>query len=354
MKRQSRILPQILIIIPGLAIVLGLNQVPAAMALNLNQQLDIPLNNGSRSAGRVDADRLVQQGVQQQRAGSLAQAIGLWQTALPLYRQWGDGVAEGQTYERIGKAYEKMGQYQAAEDALRRYLALARANQDVQAQIFGFNNVGRCLLRQGHLTEAEQSFQQGLKLAQDLRFPQGEGLSWSNLGLVSYKLGRYAEALQRYQVAKSLHRYADADPIAEAESQNDMGNAFLAVNNSGEAAIAYRQALFLANEGRDRPNQFRAMTGLVTAYESQRQLGNASDILNQRLALAIEEKNSRETIKSLQLLAQFYHHRGDMVAADSYFQQALTLAKAVNAEPEIAALNNQLTTLRVINQNRLK
>jgi tetratricopeptide (TPR) repeat protein len=354
MKHQQRIVTRILIAAPGLAIALGLGQVPGGMALSLNQQLDIPLNNGSRSDRREAADRIVQLGVQHQRAGDLQQAIARWQEALVIYRQWGDGVAEGQTYERIGKAYEKLGQYQEAEDALRRHLALARANQDVQAQIFGFNNVGRFLLRQGHLAEAEKSFQQGLKLAKDLRFPQGEGLSWSNLGLVAYQSGRYAEALQRYQLAKPLHRYADADPVAEAESQNDMGDAFLAVNNGYEAAIAYRQALFLADQARDRPNQFRAMTGLVIAYEAQQQLGNASDLLTRRLGLATEQKNSLETIKSLQLLAQFYNRRGDTVAADSYYQQAIALAKAVNAEAEIAKLNNQLTTLRVINQNRLK
>ncbi len=354
MKHTQRIVPQILLALPGLALALGLVQGSGVMALSLNQQLEIPLNNGSRSDRRAEADRLVQLGLEQQRAGALGKAIALWQSALPIYRKWGDGVAECQTYERMGKAYEKLGQYQEAEDALRRHLALARANQDVQAQIFGFNHVGRFLLRQGHLTEAERSFQQGLKLAQDLRFPQGEGLSWSNLGLVSYKSGRYAEALKRYQLAKQLHRYADADPVAEAESQNDMGDAFLAVNNGYEAAIAYRQALFLAGNALDRPNQFRAMTGLVMAYVAQGQLGNASDLLNQRLALATEQKNSLETVKSLQLLAQFYNYKGDIVAADSYYQQAIALAKAVNAEPEIAALNNQLTTLRVINQNRLK
>jgi tetratricopeptide (TPR) repeat protein len=345
---------RILMAVSGLTLALSLVQAPRALALSLNQQLDIPLNNGSRSDSRVAADQIVELGIQQQRAGSLPKAIALWQSALPIYRKWGDRVAEGQTYERIGKAYEKLGQYQEAEDALRRHLAFARANQDVQAQIFGFNNVGRFLLRQGYLAEAEKSFQQGLKLAQDLKFPQGEGLSWGNLGLVSYQSGRYAEALQRYQSAKQLQRYADADPVAEAESQNDMGDAFRAVNNAYEAAITYRQALFLANDARDRPNQFRALTGLVIVAEAQQQLSVASDRLNQRLALATEQNNSLETIKSLQLWAQFYQRRGDVVAADSYYQQAIELAKAVKAESELAALNNQLTTLRVINQNRRK
>jgi tetratricopeptide (TPR) repeat protein len=350
------LMPQFKVALGAIALgtTLGLGDVSSSGALTLNQQLDIPLNNGSRSDRREQADQLVQLGIEQQRAGNVVKAIDLWQVALGIYRQWNDGVAEGQTYERIGKAYERLGQYQAAEDALRRHLAFARDNQDAQAQIFGFNNVGRLLLRQGHLAAAEQSFQQGLKLAKDIRFPQGEGLSWSNLGLVSYQAGRYAEALQRYQTAKQLQRYADADPVAEAENQNNLGDAFMAANNPFEAGIGYRQALFLAEDAGDRPNQFRALTGLMVSEEAQGRVSAALKYLNQRLTVATDQKDSLQTIKSLQLLAQFYYRRGDLLAADGYYQQAIALAKAVNAAPEVTALNNQLTRLRVVNQNLLR
>jgi tetratricopeptide (TPR) repeat protein len=104
---------------------------------DLQQQLDIPLNNGSQSPEREQADFLMRLGGQAQRQGNYDKAIANWLQALEIYQQIGDFEGEGLTYDFIGVTYAKMGRYQKAEDALRRRVGVARTRQDFQGQIYG-------------------------------------------------------------------------------------------------------------------------------------------------------------------------------------------------------------------------
>jgi tetratricopeptide (TPR) repeat protein len=338
---------------PLLALTLVVGLTPAATALSLNDQLQIPLNNGTQGTQREMADQLLQLGIQQDEAGNSMQAIATWQKALPLYRQVQDVVAEGNIYQRLGQVYEKLGLSQEAEEAYRNHLAIARDHNDFQGQISGFNRVGMFLLQRNYVSEAEKAFQQALKLAQDLRDSKGLGVCWSNLGLVAHYQGRYPEAIKRYQLAQQFDQRVDADPRQVAQTQNRLGDAYMAVSNYQQAAIAYRKALFFAGNAQSVPDQFQALTGAVLSAQGLGQTGLALESLNRRLTLATTVANDLETVKSLHLFAEYYRLQGNVKAADSYYQQAIVVAQKVNATREAALLTNQQTTLRVINQNKL-
>jgi tetratricopeptide (TPR) repeat protein len=110
-----------------------------AVSLNdpLTEQLNIPpFNNGTAGETRDEADRLVRLGGQQERQGQLSKAIDSWWQAIALYHSIGDVKAQGLTYDFLGLTYAQLGRFTEAEDALRRRLAIARDNQDLQGHFW--------------------------------------------------------------------------------------------------------------------------------------------------------------------------------------------------------------------------
>jgi len=64
------------------------------------------------------------------------------------------------------------------------------------------------------------------------------------------------------------------------------------------------------------------------------------------LALALEQNDSKQVISALKGLAQFYKAKGDLTAADSYYQQAFAIAQGINDTQEQQGLLTQIGTLR--------
>ena len=169
--------------------------------IDLDRQLNIPLNNGIRGEQRDEADFLVRLGEQAQRSGNFEKAIANWLQALDLYQQIRDFQALGMTYDYLGVTYAKLGRYQEAEDALRRRLGVARTREDFQGQIYGLNNLGTVLLQRGNFEAAQETLTEALRIARSVKNQEGEGLTLSNFGLLAATKGNYLEAIKRYQAA---------------------------------------------------------------------------------------------------------------------------------------------------------
>ncbi|MEW5856338.1 MAG: tetratricopeptide repeat protein [Cyanobacteriota bacterium] len=317
-----------------------------AKAVSIDQQLSIPLNNGTQGAAREDADRLLRLGAQEEQRGNLAKAIPYWIQALDIYQQLGDRQAIGKTYDYLGLTYARLGRYFEAEDALRRRLAVARDAPDFQGQIYGLNNVGTILLQRGAVQAASASFSEALRIAQSINSQAGEGLSLSNLGLAAANSGDYLQAIKRYEEAL-IFRRRGKDPLGEANTVNNLGDAYLALNQYRDAQISYRGALRLGRQTRDRSTQYRAIDGLLVIYSRLRQYPEAFELLDRRLTLAQESQNLRQELESLRLFAQLYQVSGNPVTARTFYQRAIALARTLGDEQEEALLLNNLAQIRI-------
>ncbi|HEY9635715.1 MAG TPA: tetratricopeptide repeat protein [Coleofasciculaceae cyanobacterium] len=310
----------------------------------LDQQLDIPLNNGTQGDARNQADLLLRLGGQAQRAGFLEKAITNWLQALEIYQELGDFQGLSLTYDYLGVTYAKLGRYQQAEDALRRRLGVARTQEDFQGQIYGLNNLGTLLLQAGRLDAAQATFTEALTIARSVKNQEGEGLTLSNLGLVAATSGNYFEAIKRYQTALNL-RSKSGDPLGEANTRNNLGDAQRNANLHRDAVIAYRAALLSAENSRDVRNQFRALRGLVQSYSALGEYPLAFYALNQHTDLSQKEKNRAEELLSLRLSAQLFQATGNLVNARDFYEQAIALAGTLGDTQEEALLRNDLAQI---------
>jgi tetratricopeptide (TPR) repeat protein len=328
----------------------------SAEASDLNRQLAIPINNGTLSAQRREADRLMRLGGQQRRDGALEKAIDSWQGALEIYRNLRDTEAQGIVYEFLGGTYADLGNYQEAEDVMRRRLAIARDLNDFQGQIFGANNLGTILLQRNRPGEAEPLFAEALEIAENIKHAGGTGLSYSNLGLAAYGLGDYAKAVRHYNKA-TIHRREARDVIGEANTHNNMGDAYRALGQYRNAAGAYQMGLLLSQQSLDRRSEIRAVEGLAFTYEGMGLGSVTGDYLKKRLDLARADNNGPEVLIALQTLASYYRRNGDVVNTENYYQQAI-VAQMLGDQKTQRTLERQLEDLRLrqaaLRQNSLR
>jgi tetratricopeptide (TPR) repeat protein len=311
---------------------------------SLDQQLNIPLNNGIQGEDRDRADFFLRLGGQARRNGNLEKAIDNWLQALDIYQRIGDLEGLGQTYDYLGVTYANLARYREAEDSLRRRLGVARTQQDFQGQIYGLNNLGTVLLQGGNLKAAQESFTEALTIARSVKNREGEGLTLSNLGLLAASAGNYYEAIKRYETALIL-RTQGSDPLGEANTRNNLGDAYRTANLPNDALATYYGALRLARNSRDVSNQFRALRGLVQSYIDRGQYPPAFQLLEQHMALAQKEKNPLEELFSLRLSAVLNQSTGNLSNARTFYERAIALADALGDTQQEALIRNDLAQI---------
>jgi tetratricopeptide (TPR) repeat protein len=104
---------------------------------------------------KTEADRLIEQGIQQAQTSQYQSAIHSWETALKIYHEIGDRNGEGTALGNLGIAYRSLGQYQ----------------------------------------KAIEFYQQSLTISREIGNRNGEGNALGNLGVAYRSLGQYQKAI---------------------------------------------------------------------------------------------------------------------------------------------------------------
>ncbi len=317
----------------------------SANAAELNQQLQVDLNNGTLSTTRNEADRLLQLGKDQEADGSLEAAVQSWQQALKLYQSLVDRPGEATAYGYLGSAYGQLGQTVAAEDVLRRQLAIARDEQDFQGQIYALNSLGRVVAKRGGgVPSAETMFNEALTIATSINSADGAALSRDSMGLLAFGVGNQSRAIEQYNIALRDARLAGS-PMKEASTLNNMGALYQARGNYRDSMNYYGLAVKLTDISRDRPNQFRAIDGMVAALNVTGNYNQSLELLNERLQVAQKLENDRQELISLQALGQLYEQLGHYPQAQQTYQQAIEVASNLQDRKQEGILRERLVSL---------
>lgn len=164
---------------------------------------------------KAEADRLLNQGMEQFKTGQFETALQPWQKALIIYRQIKDRQGEGRTLIFQGVAYLNLGDKARAIASLEQGLAIAKEtnNQDLEkiaqeglqlaqnqsnprkAEADRFLNQGNKQYQTSQFEAALQSCQQALIIYREIKDRKGEGNALGDLGNAYYSLGDYAKAI---------------------------------------------------------------------------------------------------------------------------------------------------------------
>jgi tetratricopeptide (TPR) repeat protein len=151
----------------------------------------------------------------------------------------------------------------------------------------------------------------------------------------------------RYYNQATTYRRQARDVLGEANTQNNLGDAYRAMANYRRAAGAYETARVLSLQSLDRPSEIRAIEGLGYAYEGMGLSTVAIDYLERRLALARADNNAPEILEALRTIAAYYRRNNDFINTENYYQQSIAVAELIGDQPTLRLVQRQLEDLRL-------
>lgn len=321
----------------------------SANAIDITKQLYNPLNNPigrelDIRPQREEADRLLRLGQQQYASGSIEKTVESGLQALEIYHSLGDMKSQGLTYDLLASAYIQLGDIKNAEDVLRRRVGIARDNQDFQNQIFALNNLGTLLLQKGEPKAAGQTIQDALVIARNVENIKGQGLSLSNLSIVHTRLGDYNQGIKLAETALIFRRQA-GDVFGEINTFNNLGDAYLLARDYENTIGSYGAAMRLAKINFYRPNQLRAIDGLVTAHAAVGRYDRALELTAERYSIVKFLQSPQEELKYLASSGELYEKLGDYTKARNFYHQAISLARKLEDVKQEAKLLDSFNNL---------
>ncbi len=317
----------------------------------------------------VEADRLLEQGIEQYRTGNPTSSRETLQQALTRYQQLSDHPKIVRTLRNIGNTHLLQANYEPAITYFQQSLGLARQIEDGEGEAAALGNLGVIYANLGNYKQAEEYYQQALQLNRARNDRLGEGQTLGNLAEVFYTRNEYPQAIEVLQQAIAIARSIDdsrleanslgtlgviyyslsdypkaidyaqqqlqlsrrlQDPIGEAAALNNLGNTYYAQGNYGQAIAYLEQRLTLSRTIQDRLGQTQSLGNLSAVYDDIGDYSKAIEYAFQGLSLAREIKNPVAEASFLTRLGNIYYVAQDFPKAIEYHQQRLILAQQAN------------------------
>lgn len=348
-------------------------------------------------ARKAEADRLLQQGVQQYEAGNYEAALQPLQQALKIYREIGDRSAEAQSLVNLGLVYSSLNQYSKAQEFFSQaftlisqfdittesglnldsfeqlysnfarlmsqsnnssmpfspnFLAqltppfeLDRREQRAQ-EIVRLSQQGMQQINTRQFPAALQSFEQALTISREINSPILEAVSLSNIGEVYRSQGQARQGLEKHQQALKIwhQRVTISDPSdrqIEGRIINNMGGAYYSLGEYLQAQHFLEQALAIHQAIGFKLGQAESLNNLGGLYNSQGKYDRALDLVRQALAICREFKDPFKEATALNNLGLIYMNIGQYSQAlESYYQANNIFKQFGLVEGEARILSN--------------
>jgi CHAT domain-containing protein/uncharacterized protein HemY len=334
------------------------------------------------SPQQKEADRLLQQGIQQYQTSQFREALQSWEQALQIYREIKNrqgeanalgnlGIAyyslgqyqkvieyqqqsldiareikdrqgEAASLGNLGIAYRSLGQYQKAIDLHKKSLEIAEKIGDRGSKARSLGNLGNAYQSRGEYQKAIDEHQKSLAMARDIGLRQEEGSSLNNLGVAHYFLGEYEKAIDYLEQTLAMARDI-GDLKGEADSLGNLGSAYLSLGQYQKAIDYHQENLDIARKIDDHQGEANSLNNLGLAYQSINQPTQAIKNLEASLTIHLEIRGelSRDD-------------RKDFLASNE--RTVITLAEILiqQNQPEKAfEWSNLATTADLADYNRL-
>jgi CHAT domain-containing protein/uncharacterized protein HemY len=286
----------------------------------------LPVSAQATDAREAEADRLMQQGLQQYETGQFPAVLNSWQQALQIYRALKNRRGEGVALKLLGTVYYSLGNYGKAIEYTEQLLAIAREIKNRKIEGEALANLGGAYLFLGNSAKAIEYSQQSLAIAREIKHRQIEGEALGNLGAAYLFLRNSAKAIEYSQQSLAIARETK-DRQTEGWALGSLGLAYRSLGDSAKVIEYTQQYLAIAREIQDRRKEGLALGALGDAYLSLGDWAKAIEYSQQSLVIAREIKHRQSEGEALANLGSAYRLLGNSAKAIEYSQQSLAIAR---------------------------
>ncbi|GDZ96297.1 TPR repeat-containing protein [Planktothrix agardhii CCAP 1459/11A] len=296
---------------------------------------------------KVEADRLLEQGNQQNAISQFREALQSWEQALTIYREIGNRQGEANSLGNLGIAYDSLGQYQKAIDFHQQYLEISREIGDRLGEAASLGNLGNAYDSLGQYQKAIAFYEQYLEISREIEYRQGEAISLGNLGNAYYSLGQYQKAIDFHQQSLEIEREI-GDRLGEANSLGSLGNVYHSLGQYQNAIDFHQQFLEMAREIGDRQGESIGLNNLGNTLLKTNQLAEAETAL--RASIKIHETLRSELVNNdhkasiFETQVESYRLLQQVLVAQTKFDQALEISEMSRTRAFVELLQQTLLT----------
>ncbi|UKO96111.1 CHAT domain-containing protein [Nostoc sp. UHCC 0870] len=302
---------------------------------------DQPLN----APRLVNSERglLIEQGKSLYDAGRFAEAVEVLQQATQVYKQQDDSLKLAAIYSNLSLAYQQLGNWPAAEAAIKTSLELIPAQkneQNLQILAQTLDIQGRLQLAMGKPEAALATWQKTAEIYQQTKNQAGEVRSQINQAQAWRNKGFYRRAVQTL-LAVNQKLQAQPDSVEKAVGLRSLGDTLMVIGDLAKSRTVLEQSLAIT-ERLQLPAQMGASL-LSLGNNARANLLNLGDKARakQQLAQAIDYYQQSVT-KSASPLTKIQAQLNQL----SLLIDTQQLSEAKNLIPLIQPQLNQLSTSR--------
>ena len=216
---------------------------------SINSSSQLPINSLMSLAVAADPASLLEQGQILYKAGNFAKAVEVLQQAVQAYKQQGDSLSLAVTLSNLSLAYQQLGAWIQAQQAITESLNLLKEqdeNQNLQ-KIFAqsLDIQGRLQLTMGQAEEALETWRRTEKIYRQADDQSGVVRSLINQAQALRSQGLYSRAVKTLEEV-SLTLKSQADSREKTVSLRSLGDALLVVGNLKDSYQALEESLMIA------------------------------------------------------------------------------------------------------------
>ena len=302
---------------------------------------------------KAEADKLLQQGIEQFQISQFTAALQSWQQALIIYRQIKDRQGEGQSLGSLGNAYRNLGDYTKAIEYQSSSLAIAREIKDRLGEGQSLGNLGNAYDALGDYTKAIEYHTSHLAIAREIKNRRGEGQSLGNLGIAYDALGEYTKAIEYYSSSLAIAREIK-NRRGEGAALGNLGLAYYALGEYTKAIEYHTSRLAIAREIKDRQGEGTALGNLGNAYRNLGDYTKAIEYQSSSLAIAREIKDIQGEGRSLNNLGLAFYNSGNLPQAETTLYTGIEVWESIrgklgnNDSYKVSIFEEQTATYRTL------
>ncbi|HEX8129505.1 MAG TPA: CHAT domain-containing protein [Pyrinomonadaceae bacterium] len=292
-----------------------------------------PADRSRVSAERAftEASRQLSQPAAKTRQEALEKLVAL----LPVFRSLEDRAMEVSTLNRLGIAYNSLGQPQPALGYYNEALAISRALGDSRNEARILNNIGGAYDILGEPQKALDHYGQALSRWETLGNAVAQGDTLNNIGVSYYNLGELQRSLDYYNRALPLRR-AGSNPRREADTLDNISLIYIALGEPQQALEYLRQALDLRRAAKDPQGEANSLSQIGFAYAKLGETAKALDFYNQALPLRRTAGDRRGEAVTLKNIGVVYTSLQQPQKAIEHHEQSLKLLRAIGSRRDEA------------------
>jgi CHAT domain-containing protein/Tfp pilus assembly protein PilF len=287
------------------------------------------------------ADRLLQQGIQQYRRSQFREAAQSWEQALKLYQEIEDRAGIANSLNNLGIVSRRLGNYEQAIDYYQRSLAIAEEIGDRAGIASSLNNLGVVSKNLGEYEEAMDYHQRSLAIREEIGDRAGVYRSLNNLGLVSQNLGNYKEARDYFQRALAINEEI-GDRAGVSYVLHNLGAISESLGEYEKAMDYHQRSLAIAEEIGDHTRMSASLNNLGNIASRLGKYEEAMDFFFKSLTIAKQLEDRISMSEILNDIGIVLYQLGEYKKAIDYYQKSLIIKKATENEIGVSRTLNNL------------